>query len=485
VKRRLPAVLGMAVGLFGAMALIGGPVATAHPLGNFTINRYSGLVVSTGNIEVRYVLDLAEIPTFQETPAIDTDGDGTVDPAERRAWSDRKAGQILANLALAVDGVPVALRVVSDSMRLRPGQAGLPTLYFAATFRGALGGRSGQVRYSDANFPGRIGWREVTASSSEGVALANSTVPASSVSRGLLAYPKDLLSSPPDVASATFAFHPGRPTAGSAGSGGETVIGSPVASGGSFAGLVNRRLTPLVLALSLLLAFGFGAVHALGPGHGKTITAAYLVGQGARAGQAAAVGVAVALMHTASVLALGLVLFVLARSFPADRVYPWLTLGTGLVALGLGAGLLVVRVRARRKGSDPWHGHSHPPGDRRHGHSHDPDEPHAGSGVRPISGRGLVALALAGGILPSPTAFVVLTGAVVAHRVGYGLALIFAFSLGLAASLVVVGLLALRARAVMSSRLTGRWMGLVPILSALVIVGFGLFFATRGLAQLS
>jgi len=480
VKRRLLAALVLAAGLSGASALLGGPVASAHPLGNFTINRYSGLVLSPGTVEVRYVVDMAEIPTFQATPAIDTNGDGSLDLAERRSWADRTAARILAHVGLAVDGAPVPLRVASDSVRFRAGQAGLPILYFTATFRGPFNDSSGSVRYSDRNFAGRIGWREVTASSHDGVAIAGSSVPADSVSRELREYPKDLLSSPLDVTSATLAFHAGRGSIARSPSGAETVKGAPIASGGSFAALVSRPLTPLVLGLSLLLAFGFGAIHALGPGHGKTITAAYLVGQGARARQAAAVGGAVALMHTASVLALGLIVFVMVRSFPAEQVYPWLTLGTGLVALTLGACLLVTRVRARRGGIDAWHGHPHA------SHLHpDNDLHHAHPGARPISRRGLVALAVAGGILPSPTAFVVLTGAVAAHRVGYGLALIFSFSLGLAASLMMVGLLALRARAVVTRSFAGRWMGVIPILSALVIVGFGFFFATKGFAQLS
>jgi nickel/cobalt exporter len=478
MKRRLLALAVLSAGLFGTTALFGAPLASAHPLGNFTINRYAGLVASKGTIEVRYVVDMAEIPTFQETPHIDTDRDGSLDMVERQVWADKEAGVIRSNLIITVDGDAVVLRVASDSVRFRAGQAGLPILYFTATFLGQLPGSSGTIRFADRNFPGRIGWKEVTASSRDGVAVSGSSVPAASVSRELTAYPKDLLSSPLDVAAARLAFHPGRSAKTAPAEDMESVTGAPVASGGSFAGLVNRPLTPLVVVLSLAVAFGFGALHALGPGHGKTITAAYLVGQEARARQAAAVGAAVALMHTASVLVLGLVVFVVARSFPPDRVYPWLTLATGVVALGLGTGLLVVRVRARRTSDDHSHGHSHshPPGLDPGGHSHL---------ARPISGRGLAALAVAGGILPSPTAFVVLTGAVASHRVGYGLALILAFSAGLAASLMVVGLLALRARAAVGRRLAGRWVGVVPVASALVIVGFGVFFATRGIAQLA
>jgi len=335
---------------------------------------------------------------------------------------------------------------------------------------------SGSVRYSDRNFLGRLGWKEVTARATGGLTISSSTVPVASISRELRTYPQDLLSTPPDVKEAILAFQPGGGGTDELVPGTETVPGEQVGSGGSLVGLVRRPLTPLVLALSLLLAFGFGAVHALGPGHGKTIIAAYLVGQEARAGQAAAVGGAVALMHTASVLALGLVVFVLAGSFQADRVYPWLTFGTGLVAVTLGAGLLRTRIRGRRN-SVPLHGHAHEHHEAHSSHSH-----HV---PRPISGQGLLALAVAGGILPSPTAFVVLTGTVAAHRVGYGLALIFAFSLGLAASLTVVGLLALRAKAAVSARLAANWMRIVPIASAVVIVGFGLFFASKGIAQLS
>ena len=117
-----------------------------------------------------------------------------------------------------------------------------------------------------------------------------------------------------------------------------------------------------------------------------------------------------------------------------------------------------------------------------HLHRHDPGD--LEPTTRPLSSRGLLALAVAGGILPSPTAFVVLTGAISAHRIGYGLALIAAFSMGLAAALIVVGMVALRARAVMARRLHGRWQSIVPVVSALVIVGFGTFFAVRGISQL-
>jgi nickel/cobalt exporter len=465
-------VVGLSAVLFVSLGLLAAPAALAHPLGNFTVNRYTDLDLSPGRLRLTYVLDMAEIPTFQEMPRIDEDHDGVASEAEKQAWGDRKAQEVKKHISLTVDGTPVALSTASASMIFRPGQAGLPILYFTALYSAELSSPSGSVSFADGNYPDRIGWKEITVRSETGTRVFDSSVPAASVSDSLMAYPVDLLSSPLDVRKATFSFQPGAATVGSAPHPGARANGAPVASGGSFAGLVGWRLTPLILGLSLLLAFVFGAAHALGPGHGKTITAAYLVGAGAKRSQALAIGGAVSLMHTASVLLLGLFAYVLSKSFPADRVYPWLTLTTGLVAFALGTALMVVRVRAGRRGAPPWHGHSHA-ADAGHDHS---------AGVHPVSGKGLMALAVAGGILPSPTAFVVLTGAIYAHRVGYGLALVLAFSVGLAAALMGVGLVALRARAAVSRRLGPRASSLIPILSAAVIVGFGMFFSARGLS---
>jgi ABC-type nickel/cobalt efflux system permease component RcnA len=295
------------------------------------------------------------------------------------------------------------------------------------------------------------------------------------------------------VTEATLSFHPG--TSAPASSTNEHPLGEaerPGVTGGSFAGLVDQ--TGPLMFVALLLAMAFGALHALGPGHGKTLMAAYLVGAGGRPKQAVAVGGAVAVMHTASVLALGFLVLSATRLFPPERVYPWLGLGSGLVALGLGAALLVTRLgvwsdghrAALAHGADHEHagdeGHHHgPDGVRSHGaheHSHAvPDGP-------VLSRRGLMALAVAGGILPSPTALVVLLASVAFHRVAYGLGLIAAFSVGLATALIIVGILALRARDLVSRRMSSNVGRLVPILSASAIVMLGLVLTVRGFVQL-
>jgi ABC-type nickel/cobalt efflux system permease component RcnA len=452
-----------------AAVLLAPAVAAAHPLGNFTINRYAGIELAPGQVRIDYVVDMAEIPTVQVRPEMDADGDGEITDAELAAWATRTAPDLRSGLEVSIGGRPVPLHVVSASARFRPGQGGLDILRLEAAFAGPAPDE-GRLTFADADDGDRIGWREVTAVGVEGTALATSSVPARSVSNALLSYPRDLLSSPLDVTTATVCFRPG-PSTVVAGSEPTAASGPrPDVTGGAFAGLVGR--TGPFMAVALLLALGFGALHALGPGHGKTLMAAYLVGAGGRVRHAVVVGGSVAVMHTASVLALGFVVLTLTQVFAPERVYPWLGLASGLVALGLGAMLLVSRLGRWGRASADGHPHDHDHGHVRV-HQH-------GS---PLSRRSLTALAVAGGILPSPTALVVLLAAIALGRVAYGLALIAAFSLGLAGSLVVVGILALRARDALARRVSGRTARLVPVLSAASIALLGLVLTLRGFTQ--
>jgi nickel/cobalt exporter len=481
--RRLLAVLGLSAAMTAAVAVAGAPPASAHPLGNFTVNRYSGIVVSPDRVRVRYVVDMAEIPTFQEMPAFDANGDGTANSAERHAWADRTAKQILARLSVAVDGRTIPLSVAGASLAFRPGQGGLSILRLEVTLVGAPG-PAGRMVFRDRNYPGRIGWREVTARSDPGVALTGASVPSASVSGELLAYPSDLLSSPLNVTAATLSFRPGRAAAAAAPvRTGPTASGAPAVSGSAFASLISRSGGGLpLLVMTLLVALSLGAVHAMGPGHGKTIVAAYLVGAGVKARTIVAVGVAVSLMHTASVLALGAVTLYASRYVPPDRVYPWLGVASGALVVALGSVLVVVRSRVRRAGRDPWHPHPrHQDHDPDHEHDHDQEREHDQDG--PVSRRGLVALAVSGGILPSPTALVVLLASIALHRLAYGLLLIAFFSLGLAAALTVVGLLAVRARSMVTRRLGTTTAALLPLASAGFILVAGLVLTARSVVQ--
>jgi nickel/cobalt transporter (NicO) family protein len=459
VRRRLVRGFLVAAAAVSVPLAVAAPAA-AHPLGNFTVNAAAALTIAPGAVRVEYALDLAEIPTFQERRAIDADGDGRVEDPERSAWALRRAEGIRSNLSVSVDGRPVPLRIDATSMTLRSGQGGLDVLRLEASLLGTLGGDRGRVVFRDGNDGDRVGWREVTAVGSEGIAVRGSSVPMSSPSDGLRAYPGDLLSSPPSVRMATFTFGPGRQTSPASASGGGSA-GRPAGADGPLAGLVARADLSLPVALlALAAAAALGAIHALAPGHGKTVAAAYLVGTGSRVRQAVSVGGAVAVMHTASVLVLAGVLLSVERTFPAERLYPWMGLAAGGAAVALGTGLLVGRLRHRSAG--PGHGHDHPP----------------------LSGRGLAALALSGGLLPSPTAVVVLLAAASLDRLALGLGMVAAFGLGLASSLTGVGVLAVRAKTALGRRIPVRVAAAMPVAGAGVILAVGATVAIRAFTQL-
>jgi ABC-type nickel/cobalt efflux system permease component RcnA len=463
---RVPAVTGLVM----VALLASAEKASAHPLGNFTINTYSGLVVEPSQLVVNYVLDMAEIPTYQERTAIDANEDGRITTAERATYAVRKAARLLHGVNASVNGRAVTLNVVSSSMRFRSGQAGLPILRLETVFAGRIP-RSGALEYHEGNYAGHIGWREITAVGASGDVILRSSVPRTSVSDDLLHYPTALLSNPLDATAATVSFGPGVSGAGAAPVRSDASVGGarPGISGAAFARLATwSHVSFPVLLVALVLAMGFGAAHALLPGHGKTIMAATLLGAGGRTRQAVQVGVAVAFMHTATVLVLGVVATTLLR-FAPEQVYPWLTLGTGLLVLGLGGTMFLTRYRASRAHRDNTHTHVD-------GHTHA-----LPVSDWPLSRKGLVTLALAGGILPSPTALVVLVSTVgVQHRAAFGLALVVAFSVGLASALVGVGLLALRIRAFTFRRLTGRLASLLPVVSAAIVICVGLFLSAKG-----
>jgi len=482
MRRTARALLLALLSLVGVGLMSSAP-ASAHPLGNFTVNVYTGVAVVPGQLHVLRVLDMAEIPTFQEMPNIDTNGDGTADGAERAAWAAREAPGFGRAVTITVNGRPVQLAVATAAMRFRPGQAGLPILRLVATYT-APAPRAGRVAVSEHAYADRIGWREITAVGANGEAVAGSTVPTRSVSDTLLVYPTALLSSPLRVTRATFSFAPGVQAGGAPAPAGVASSDGqrPGVIGGSFANLVDRSGRSLpVVGLCLLLAMGFGALHAVAPGHGKTIMAAYLVGAGGKVRQALTGGVAISLMHTTSVLAIGGVVLWAQRFIPPERIYPWLGLVSGIVVVGLGAVLLVVRTRGRRAG----HGHTdHDHAEQEHAHPHSHDHTVLDPSTSLLSRKGLAALAISGGLLPSPTALVVLLASVALHRVAFGLALIVAFSVGLAAALTTVGVVAIRARDLFARRLKGRLAGALPVGSAAVIFAAGAVLLARAAVQL-
>jgi ABC-type nickel/cobalt efflux system permease component RcnA len=249
----------------------------------------------------------------------------------------------------------------------------------------------------------------------------------------------------------------------------------------AFTALVGERSRSAGFAVvAILLAVVLGGAHALAPGHGKTVMAAYLVGLRGTLRQAVTIGVTVTVTHTAGVLLLGLVLST-TRAVASERVYPWLGLASGLLLAAVGVGLLARARTGHPHGHDHGHGHHHP---------HDHDHHHHAAGP-PLGRRGLVALGLAGGLVPSPSAVVVLLGGIAIGRAWFGVALVLAYGLGMAATLTGVGLLLARLRTRMDRRLRlpggsllARLGRLLPAVTASVIVLVGLGLAIQGAAAL-
>jgi ABC-type nickel/cobalt efflux system permease component RcnA len=198
-----------------------------------------------------------------------------------------------------------------------------------------------------------------------------------------------------------------------------------------------------------------------------------MVSSGARPRQAFAVATAVASMHSAAVIALGLAVVVLQQTFRPEVLYPWLGTLSGLAAVGVGVYLIHARWGAWQHGRGHTHGHEH---------SHDhTDLEHAsvlGTDGR-LSKKGILTLAFAGGALPAPSALLAMLAAIQIHRVMYGLALVAAFSAGLAGALLGVGVGALRARDAIARRASERVALALPLVSAVVIVVAGLLVAAR------
>jgi nickel/cobalt exporter len=473
--------------LAAAAALAVPAAAAAHPLGNFTTNRYGEVVVSGDHVYVHYVLDLAEIPTFQARGDVRREG--------RATYGRALVSRLARGVAVRVDGEQRSLRPLSHALSFPRGAAGLRTTRLEAVYDAgaAHAGQPVAVTYSDRNFDARLGWREVVVRATDGARIESASVPSRSVSARLRSYPRDLLSSPVDVSHARVRAStgpaPGEPpqVAGAEIDGrGET------SSASGFASLVERdSLGPGVVLVSLLVALFWGAVHALTPGHGKAIVAAYMVGTRGTARHAFLLGGIVTVTHTIGVFTLGLVTLALSEFVVPERLYPWLNLVSALLVVAVGVTVLRARLLGwLRRGGHGVHRHSHAHDHRHHHHHHGSNDDHQhghdhGHSHAPDPGsglRGLVAVGVSGGLLPCPTALVVLLAAISLHRVAYGLLLIVAFSAGLAAVVTGIGLLAVGSRRLFDRvSFEGRLVRALPAFSAAVIVVLGVAMTVRSL----
>ncbi|MFF7737048.1 nickel transporter [Streptomyces sp. NPDC007984] len=500
-----------------ALTLLPAATASAHPLGNFTVNRYDGLVAAPGELRIHHVEDLAEIPATQAGPDIERLGIAM--------WARERCATAAEDSRATVDGRAVALTAERSRARVRPGQAGLDTLRVECELTAPLPSeqRTLSLGFRGAGASSGPGWREITARGDR-MTLAASDVPEKSISDELTSYPEELLSSPADTASAALRVRPGGAALD------EEESDAPAASvlprgadrwTRALDDLVARQdLTAGFAALALLIAVVLGAMHALAPGHGKTIMAATAAARGgqARMKDVLPMAASVTITHTLGVVALGLL--VTAGSAAAPSVIAWLGVASGLLVTLAGASL-VRRALRNRAHTHPPHGHHHhddghthdhdgkhePKHAHDHDHPHDHSHPHAhphtiehthgGSthshAIAPTL-RGTILMGFAGGLVPSPSAVVVLVGAAALGQAWFGLLLVVAYGVGLALTLTAAGYAVVKAGSGMTRLLDRRprWTGgpmaalvrrTAPLGSAFAVVVLGAGLVFKGAAS--
>lgn len=499
IQRLVLSLVGVAVLSFSASS-----AALAHPLGNFTINHFSRIEAGQTRVRIHYVIDMAEIPAFQATQGMMKNPDGTVSSAALNHYLKRVTPQYADGLLVTVEGVRVPVRAVSETISMPQGSGGLPTLRIECHFEGDFAKNpAGQSRFhfEDTNIRERLGWHEIVVVPATYSNIFDSTAFGSQVTDELKTYPEDMLAAPLDERTADFSWTSGAIPSGAVAL--KTRDGRPAeTSKDRFAELINVPvLTPLVALLGLLIAAGLGALHAFSPGHGKTVVGAYLVGSKGTARHAAFLGLTVTITHTAGVFALGMITLFASQYIVPERIFPILSFVSGAIVLVLGLTLFIRRLRSPMDSSSRVHTHqadASQPHDlhyHSHGHVGDSSVTHShgggehshlppGADGTAVTWRSLLALGISGGLLPCPSALVVLLSAIALHRVGYGLLLVVAFSVGLAATLTSIGLLFVYAGRFIK-RPTGesRILRLLPAFSALVIACVGAVICYEALAQ--
>ena len=503
------------------LALASAGICYAHPMGNFSINHYAGIHVEKNSVEVLYIIDQAEIPTYQDMQ--DSGIVPQVGDASLPKYLAQQAVDWNKNIKLEINGEVVRLVPVSKSVIFPPGAGGLPTMKIGVLYRSAIRGsaRAVHLHYLDENFAGHAGWKEIVVTAGEGVTLDAAQPFKVDRSAQLTNYPTNLLNSPPQDLEANFDYTvaPAAALTGSSSGTGKpvpavspkqaiaTAASAPAAAPAPALILEpNKQETPRsrftelmtqkkmgfwFLLTAAFLAAGLGALHALEPGHGKTIVAAYLVGSRGRARHAVGLGLLVTAAHTAGVYLLGAVVLYASKYVIPERIYPWLSIFSGLVIAVL-AGYLLLRAWTGLETPDEHEEgvlHTHWYSLRRDRAELDRDAV-ASAELLKASGqektvplRQLLLLGITGGIIPCPAALVVLLSAVSLHRVGLGLFLIVAFSFGLAAVLITIGIVMVKARSLLSrwrsdSPLIQRWL---PIASASAMLIAGLAIAGAAL----
>ena len=442
--------------IFALLISIGAaPGAHAHPLGNFSLNHHDGLRLSPGHIEDTAVVDSAEIPTAQDREKTDTDNDGDVSQAEAATRARQRCSRLAEASRVTVNSRRSEWRVRSSRLTYGKGTAGLPIARLTCRLHTGIDlSRPATITFASGADRRRTGWKEITATAGNRVRLTASSAPERSASAGLRRYPSGAADEPPNQTTASLRTRPGdgRPSS-------DTDDAAPgaspsVAAGTSLFPSLERELTALTTSrditlpvglLGVLLTVLLGAGHAALPGHAKLAVAACLARRTGGVRAALTVGATVTATHTTGVLIVGLAL-TLSGSLLGDQLLGWLGTISGLLIATIGTWLVITAVRTLNTGSPPtsWHDwHHHCPHDHAHAHGHRHEHPRQAEEEHRTASHlpSLLGVGLAGGLVPSPSALVVLLGAISLSRTFFGVLLVLGYGLGMAATLTAAGLL--------------------------------------------
>ncbi len=504
----------------------------AHPMGNFSVNRYARLDLDpVAGSTLTYVLDLAEIPTFELFQQWKLDGPQA---AQVQAKAQIQAPQWIQDLAITQNGQAVTPRIRQVKSQLTDGAGGMPVLRIETLADLAI--TPGPLHYQDRNFPGRAGWKEIVIRRGNGVTVTQSGQNGLDLSHALTAYPTELTVAPPQDLEASLTWTapppptapnptpvtlapatpatatpaPADPVPEAAPS--PATFTPPQPSGtvvrGDFLSrlLKNQALSLNLILLGLLAAFGLGAMHALSPGHGKTIVAAYLVGSRGTLQHALFLGSMVTFTHTLSVFLLGIGVLFFQQYVVPERIIPILGAVSGLSVMVIGAYLLFKRTLQLSGHGHEHHVHQPEPElalaasaagqpsflsrvDHQHAqmagldhtHTHDGNT-HTHAMPEEVTLKGLVALGISGGLVPCPSALVLMLSAIAVGHTALGLALLVSFSAGLALVLMAIGGFVIYAKHLLPERsFVHPFFRLVPVFSAVVVMILGLLMTMTSL----
>ena len=464
--------------------------------------------------DVRYVLDMAEIPTYQTLRA---EGGSDTSPAALKRWAQGTARSLLANLRLSEGSQSLPLLLDGASARTRPGAGGLPTLYLRIQAHAELPAASSPraISFRDETYAGRLGWHDVV------------VAPGTEPTHELTAYPSALLGSPRALTGVDLSVRSDgsatvRASLDDAADSSGTPASAPLARSNQLSDMLARGTGDWAFVLvTFLVAIALGALHALEPGHGKTLLAISLVGARATVKQAAILAASLTIAHTIGVLALGVAINLFKGYFVPESIYPWITLLSGVAIAIVGARAVQRQILARQPlahahahphaqahahdhghvhhahaadhghahhthdhASAHGHGHTHADG---HTHDHDDLEHarlHAIPGTAPLTFGSTIWAAMSGAVAPCPAALVVLLAAVALNQVTYGIFVIVAFSIGLATTLTGLGIAVVRSAGWLQSRRGfERFVRYGPTASAVVISAIGAVMVGQGFAQ--